>query len=343
MPTARITTREDVRALLRVRRPLDAVPRVAQEREVGRSDGVVVRRVVLVPPGGGTGADDDAPLPGGTPPPGDGPLPGDALRPHDAPLPDLATLPDDAVPCLVLTPEGPGPRPGVVAIHQHDGEHGVGKSEPAGLAGDPTLAYGVALARRGAVVVVPDLSGFEERDARPPGGAQGERLEAFRLLAAGTTLAARHVEDVALALTWLVARDDVVGRPGLVGHSLGGQVAFLAALCDARVAAAALSCGLGTLASFDAARVLHNPAWYVPDLVAVGDTPALAAVAGDQRFWVGAGAADPLFPVDGVRAAVAGFPPGAAHLAVHPGGHGWPPDALAEAADWLVDVLRAGG
>ena len=244
-----------------------------------------------------------------------------------------------SVPCLLLTPEGSGPWPGVVAIHQHNGEFALGKSEPAGLAGDRTMAYGDAMARLGAVVLIPDLSGFEDRldDART--GARAEQLEAFHLLTLGSTLQARHVEDVALCVSWLSQHPDVTGPIGVIGHSLGGQVAFFAAACDARIRAAVVSCGLGTLESFHRAGVLHNPAWYVPGLALAGDSPAVAALVENQSVWISAGETDPLFPIQGVRDAVAGFKAGTAELHVFAGGHNLPPAVSAEATAWLLGVL----
>src|SRR5699024_9290260 len=105
--------------------------------------------------------------------------------------------------------------------------------------------------------------------------------------------------------------------------------------------AAVLSCGLGTLASFDLRNILHNPAWYVPDLVTVGDTPAVAALAHGQAVRVCAGRSDPLFPLVGVEEAVAGFPSGAAELHLADGGHAFPPEVARPALTWLEERLRA--
>lgn len=242
----------------------------------------------------------------------------------------------DAVPCLYLTPDAPGPWPAVVAVHQHDGAFDLGKSEPAGFAGNPDLAYGAALARLGAAVLIPDLLGFEDRRrARPD--VVGEQLDAFHLLTLGTTLQARHVEDVALCVSWLSEQGH--GPIGMIGHSLGGQVTFFAAACDERVRAAVISCGLGTVESFHQAGVLHNAAWYVPDLLLAGDTPGVAAVTSGQSFWVGAGEADPLFPVAGVREAADALPASSTVLRVFPGGHELPPAGGSEAYDWLLSAL----
>jgi dienelactone hydrolase len=252
----------------------------------------------------------------------------------------LTTAVGDRVPALYLTPGGPPPWPAVVAVHQHDDSFAVGKSEPAGLAGDPDMAYAIAMARLGVAALVPDLTAFEDRQRAWPSGADGERLEAFHLLALGTSLQARHVQDVALCVSWLIAQDDVAEGIGLIGHSLGGQVAFFAAACDERVRAAVISCGLGTVESFHAAGVVHNPAWYVPGIIPAGDSPAIAAVTAGQSFWISAGARDPLFPLHGVERAVAGFPGGRAQLHVFDGEHGFPAAIADQATRWLAGALQ---
>jgi len=252
----------------------------------------------------------------------------------------LTTAVGDRVPALYLTPDGPPPWPAVVAVHQHDGNYAVGKSEPAGLAGEPDMAYALAMARLGVAALVPDLTAFEGRQGAQPCGADGERMEAFHLLALGTSLQARHVQDVALCVSWLIAQDDVAEGIGLIGHSLGGQVAFFAAACDERVRAAVISCGLGTVESFHAAGVVHNPAWYVPGIIAGGDSPAIAAVTAGQSFWISAGARDHLFPLDGVEQAVAGFPGGCAQLHVFDGEHGFPAAIADQATRWLAGELQ---
>src|SRR6266516_7941468 len=66
----------------------------------------------------------------------------------------------------LLTPQAvapPGGWPALLAIHQHAGQYDLGKSEPAGLAGKPTFAYGKEVCRRGYVVLCPDLLCFEDR------------------------------------------------------------------------------------------------------------------------------------------------------------------------------------
>lgn len=299
--TGRPPPRSEIHALLGIASDMEAAPTVRLVSGPRRLDGVLLQSLVLTGPQG-----------------------------YD-------------VPCLYLTPESPPPWPGVVAVHQHNAEFRLGKSEPTGLAGSPDMAYGIAMAHLGVATVVPDLCGFEDRQG-PPGGLQDadyERLEAFHLLAVGSSLQARHVQDVALTVSFLAAQGDVTGRIGVIGHSLGGQVGFFAAACDSRIQSAVLSCGVGTIESFYRTSTRTNPAWYVPGILTFGDIPAIAAAAVDQRFWISAGSQDPLFPMDGVERVASAFPPGSTQLHVFGGGHGFPPEVQQPATRWLAASLGA--
>src|SRR5689334_6417091 len=62
------------------------------------------------------------------------------------------TYPGDdgaAIPAFLMLPKGGASLPGTVVFHQHNGEFHLGRSEPAGLAGDAFQAFGPALAARG--------------------------------------------------------------------------------------------------------------------------------------------------------------------------------------------------
>ncbi|MBW3598861.1 MAG: hypothetical protein KY475_16500, partial [Planctomycetes bacterium] len=86
--------------------------------------------------------------------------------------------PDDRVPAFVLIPDSASadrPAPGVCIWHQHNGQWHLGKSEPAGLAGNPMHHTGVALAGEGYVVLCPDALGFEDREK--PYRLKGGQLE----------------------------------------------------------------------------------------------------------------------------------------------------------------------
>ena len=245
----------------------------------------------------------------------------------------------DAIPCLFLTPASPPPWRAVVAVHQHNDEYHLGKSEPAGIVGSGRMRYGLKLARRGIAVVIPDLVGFEERRGPWPSDREFEQFVTMNLLAEGSSLQAKHVEDVLSAISWLDSYSDVEGPFGMMGHSLGGQVTFFAAACDERISAAVMSCGFGSIESFKTMNVLHNPGWYVPDILQFGGTAAIASVFENQSALVSAGTDDVYFPLWGVRDAFTGFAPGVARLSVFDGVHGLLPTELKLSVGWLTAQL----
>jgi len=92
--------------------------------------------------------------------------------------------PGDRIPALLLVPDGVSarcPAPAIAVWHQHNGEWQLGKSEPAGLAGNPMHHTGVALAREGYVVLCPDALCFEDR-REPEGKLAGGGFEQFEFL-----------------------------------------------------------------------------------------------------------------------------------------------------------------
>ncbi len=148
----------------------------------------------------------------------------------------------DDVSAYLLLPDGPGPFPAVVVFHQHASQWHLGKSEVAGLVGDPYNAFGPALARAGVVVLAPDAVGFEDRRRTGPGiqpheddGSQYFNEMAYRLVR-GELLASAVLGDAAAAVSALTAHERVdAARIGAVGHSYGGNVTLLLAALDQRV------------------------------------------------------------------------------------------------------------
>ncbi len=142
----------------------------------------------------------------------------------------------------LLRPAGSGPFPAVVANHQHNSEWHLGKSEVAGLAGDPSQAFGPALAQSGVAVLAPDTVCFEDRRRTGPGTEprQGDWLQhynetAYRLVE-GELLMSTILADAAQALSALAALDVVdESRIGVIGHSLGGNTTLFYAALDQRV------------------------------------------------------------------------------------------------------------
>jgi dienelactone hydrolase len=161
---------------------------------------------------------------------------------------------EEEIPALLLVPHGAGPFPAVLAHHQHNSEWHLGKSEVAGLAGDPLQAFGPALARAGLVVLAPDAVGFEDRrytgtgtDEREDDWLQYFNEMAYRLVS-GRLLATTMLGDAGCGLSALRADERVDGsKLGAVGHSYGGYVTILLAALDERVS---FACASGSACSY---------------------------------------------------------------------------------------------
>ncbi|WAH97117.1 alpha/beta hydrolase family protein [Arthrobacter sp. MMS18-M83] len=244
------------------------------------------------------------------------------------------------VPCLFLTPIDDDHQAGaVVAVHQHAGNYALGKGELAGLDGDPQMAFALELAEAGMPTLVPDLLGFEERQRNTADPWQAEHREAWNLVVSGSTWQGLHTGDIAMVTGWLDA--EVRGPLGIAGHSLGGQIGLFNLACDLRLRAGVLSCGIGTLESFEREAISHNPAWFVPNLRKAGDTHLVAQAIENQRVMIVAGRNDPLFPFSDVQGLISSFREGVADFVPFQGGHAFPAAQRRRAVSWLRASLIA--
>lgn len=194
---------------------------------------------------------------------------------HDRSLLEYNPTADERVQAWLLTPHAPRavPTPAVIASHQ-DGDrrpYEYGKSEPAGISGDPALAYGLELCQRGYVVLCPDRFGFEGRSmARSP---FAESFADFRIQSTDTTIDLTEdlfkgaMANALLFHGWsmlgkelfelsravdVLTTEMVLGvdpdRIGAIGHSAGGVLVAYLMYLDRRVAVGCASCGSWTFA-----------------------------------------------------------------------------------------------
>mgnify|MGYP003884205093 CR=1 FL=1 len=156
-----------------------------------------------------------------------------------------ATDGDPPFDAFLFRPTAPTPvtDTAVVVLHQHASDWSVGKSEVAGLAGDPLHAFGPLLARAGLLVLAPDAIGFESR--RGPGDDWLQYTNhAMHRLVHGELLMRQVLGDVAATVS---AAQAVGARNiGVAGHSYGGNVALFAAAVDERISFACVSGALGS-------------------------------------------------------------------------------------------------
>jgi fermentation-respiration switch protein FrsA (DUF1100 family) len=114
------------------------------------------------------------------------------------------------------------------------------------------------------------------------------------------------------------------------------------------VGAAVSSCGFASMRAVLRAGVNHNFGAYVPGWLEHGDAGDLLAAVAPRPFLALNGAADRIFPIDGLHDAYAVARPAYAaagsaerlDLGVYPGGHGFTGEMRARAYSWLDRWLR---
>lgn len=139
----------------------------------------------------------------------------------------------DRVPAWLLIPNSltsGAKAPAMLCLHQ---TIGIGKDEPAGLGGNPSLHYAHELAQRGYICLVPDYPSF------------GEYTYDFK--SKGSHYASGSMKAIwnnIRAVDLLVGLPEVdAGRIGVIGHSLGGHNSLFTAVFDQRLKAVVTSCG----------------------------------------------------------------------------------------------------
>jgi dienelactone hydrolase len=213
----------------------------------------------------------------------------------------------ERIPALLLIPDGASasdPRPAIAVWHQHNGEFHLGKTEPAGLAGNPMHHTGVALVREGFVVLCPDTLCFEERQD-PMGklkGAEYERFEFLREVVRGRSLAWRNILDMKRAVDYLCERPEVQSdKIGCYGHSMGSTNSWLVGPLEPRLKCIVGNCCLPTYEAIEETHILHAFTNFVPGWLKYGDTPEIAALIAPRALHLNFGEKDWGSPIESVR------------------------------------------
>lgn len=145
----------------------------------------------------------------------------------------------DKVKAYLLIPEILDKNPAILINHQHNREHHLGKSEVCGLAGNPLQAFGLALVKRGYVVLAPDSICFEDRRKDPTVEGfdfwQHFNEMCYRILQ-GEYLMKKVLDDAMNGISLLVGLDYVDSkRICTLGHSYGGNTALFLSALDERI------------------------------------------------------------------------------------------------------------
>lgn len=145
----------------------------------------------------------------------------------------------------------------VLVHHQHNGERHLGKSEVAGIAGDPFQFFCPALAEKGIICLAPDSICFEDRRTNQQGilpdvdpdndWLQHYNEMCYRLLQ-GKSLMKKVIEDSSIGISILSQQKEAnENKIGILGHSYGGNTAIFHSPFDARIQ---YTCSSGAVCSY---------------------------------------------------------------------------------------------
>jgi dienelactone hydrolase len=215
--------------------------------------------------------------------------------------------PGEKIPALILIPDNVtslNPVPGIAVWHQHNGEYHLGKTEPAGLTGNPMHHTAVALVREGYVVLCPDSLCFEER--QDPTGilkrGDYERFEFLREVVRGRSLAWKDILDMKTSVTYLSQRPEVLAdKLGCYGHSMGSTHSWLVGPLEPRLKCVIGNCCLPTYEAIEDTHILHCFPNFVPGWKKYGDTPEIAALIAPRDLHLNFGEKDTGSPIEFVK------------------------------------------
>ncbi|WP_309119374.1 alpha/beta hydrolase family protein [Paenibacillus sp.] len=195
--------------------------------------------------------------------------------------------------------------PAVAAFHGHGyGSREVVGLSPAGesIIGRPTYQknFGVQLAKRGFLVVAPEIFGFGDRRLRDEYGrdkySSCDKLSKL-LLHMGRTMAGHRVYEAMRAVDYLCMREDVdAERIGCMGISGGGLVASFTAALDERIKSTVVSGYVNTFKAsiLDIEHCIDN---YVPGLGEYAEMPDIVSLIAPRALLMEAGTKDEIFPL----------------------------------------------
>lgn len=165
----------------------------------------------------------------------------------------------DRIPAWLLLPRASASRaPAVLAAHPTSPG---GKDVVAGIGHRPGRNYGEELARRGYVVLAPDVLSAGERTFPGAGPYVTEPFDAGN---PDWSMLGKMTWDHMRGVDVLSALEQVdPGRIGTIGHSLGGTNAVFLAAFDARIKAAVSSCGWGPLGGAPNPFAYSRKEWFV--------------------------------------------------------------------------------
>jgi dienelactone hydrolase len=209
-----------------------------------------------------------------------------------------------SVPAYLLVPhDRRHPGPAVLAIHGH----GAGKSQVCGLADDGFSGdYAHQLARRGYVVLAPDLRCWGERADDLPSDHYACDTNLVHGVLAGVMPLAQNLWDLSRCID-VLAQHPLVdeARIGAVGFSYGATLTLFLAARDARVSAAVVASYFSSWAASHAVPLNMCGSQVLPGVLGRMEHVDLAGLIYPRPLLVETGTRDPLFPLDAALESVA--------------------------------------
>lgn len=216
---------------------------------------------------------------------------------------------EDEIPAYILVPKKISEKLyGILACHSHAKNYEIGKSEVIGFKERLTglrTHYGIELAKKGYVVIAPDMLGFEERKPERFDNegmfTHGERMFTSNYHNMGFSLLGKNMIDLKMSLNALESLDETNDYFGVIGHSMGGiHAPYLTAL-DARITAGVQNCGLVTyLDEYEHQWIQCFP--FNAPLMGEGiDSPELLALISPRPYMIISGKEDVTLRHSGAR------------------------------------------
>jgi len=229
---------------------------------------------------------------------------------------------DSRVLAYLLVPDGAGPHPAVLLLHDHGAEFRIGKEksvEPWDVSADKAAQarkwvdkvyggrfVGDQLAARGYVVLVYDALNWSDRGGA---GFEGQQALASNLLHLGMSFAGLIAYEDLRGAEFLASRGEVdKGRIAAMGHSMGCFRTWQVAAMSDHIAAGVCCCWMATVKGLmvpDNNQTKGQSAFTMthPGLFNDLDYPDVASLACPKPMLFFAGQQDKLFPVPSVKAA----------------------------------------
>jgi dienelactone hydrolase len=227
----------------------------------------------------------------------------------------------ERVRAALLIPDGPGPFPAVLLLHDHGAKFDIGKEKLVRPWYDDTRQAAAQawadryfsgrfvadeLARRGYVVLAVDALGWGDRG---PVAYDQQQALAGNLYNLGSSLAGLMAREDVRAAGFLAGLDRVDRRRvAAFGFSMGAFRAWQTAALSDDIAAAASVCWMTGLKEVmvPGNNILRGQSSYYmlhPGLSRYLDFPDVASIGAPKPMFFLNGGLDPLFPADGVRVA----------------------------------------